>query len=46
MQRDGKFINVLIWVTAGLILLSFVKYFLYFTRILRDARANETREQP
>lgn len=24
MQRDGKFINVLIWVTAGLILLSLV----------------------
>ncbi len=32
-------------VIAALVLLAFVKYFLYFTRILRDARANETREK-
>lgn len=31
-------------VISALVLLSFVKYFLYFTRILRDARAKETRE--
>ena len=40
------FVTIDAIVIAGLILLSFVKYFLYFTRILRDARANETREQP
>ena len=31
-------------VISALVLLSFVKYFLYFTRILRDARAKEPRE--
>lgn len=40
------FVTVDAIVIAGLVLQSFVKYFLYFTRILRDARANETREQP
>lgn len=39
------FVTIDAIVIAGLVLLSFVKYFLYFTRILRDARANETREQ-
>lgn len=31
-------------VISALVLLSFVKYFIYFTRILRDARAKEPRE--
>ena len=31
-------------VISALILLSFVKYFIYFARILRDARAKEPRE--
>ena len=39
------FVTIDAIVIAGLVLLSFVKYFLYFTRILRGARANETREQ-
>ena len=32
-------------VISALVLLSFVKYFLYFTRILRDAREKEPREK-
>ncbi len=32
-------------VISALVLLSFVKYFLYFTRILRDAREEEPREK-
>ena len=31
-------------VISALVLLSFVKYFIYFARILRDARAKEPRE--
>ena len=31
-------------VISALVLLSFVKYFIYFTRILRDTRAKEPRE--
>lgn len=33
-------------VISALVLLSFVKYSLYFTGILRNARAGETREKP